>query len=184
MVIIFQKIELLCLKAFMSNLATFAFDNWYTHDMYVYKNVSNAKFQCFIKIIVVSRKTLSLYRKKTIKWQIKLHPLPIKISFEKFLTFNASRCTMIVCQLSVEKAMAKSAADTKEKMDAKHRVTALQKAILETKFWAFCFNEPWKPSSWIPRTESTTTCGRASRTPSWIERVLAGTTSGSGGVWG
>ena len=50
---------------------------------------------------------------------------------------------MIVCQLSVEKAMAKSAADTKEKMDAKHRVTALQKAILETKFWAFCFNEPW-----------------------------------------
>ena len=114
--------------------------------MYVYKNVSNAKFQCFIKIIVVSRKTLSLYRKKTIKCSNlngflvtnKAPPFPlkkpIKISFEKFLTFNASRCTMIVCQLSVEKAMAKSAADTKEKMDAKHRVTALQKAILETKF--------------------------------------------------
>ena len=44
-------------------------------------------------------------------------------------TFNSSRLTMIVCQLSVENAMAKSAADTKEKMEAKHKVTALQKAI-------------------------------------------------------
>ena len=37
---------------------------------------------------------------------------------------------MMVCQLSVEKAMAKSAADTNEKMEAKHRVTALQKAMV------------------------------------------------------
>ena len=45
---------------------------------------------------------------------------------------------MIVCQLSVENAMAKSAADTNEKMEAKHKVTALQKAILE-KSWFKAF---------------------------------------------
>jgi len=38
--------------------------------------------------------------------------------------------TVITRQLSVEKAMAKRAADTREKMEAKHKVTALQKAIL------------------------------------------------------
>ena len=37
----------------------------------------------------------------------------------------------IFCQLSVENAMANSAADTKEKIEAKHKVTALQKAILK-----------------------------------------------------
>ena len=51
---------------------------------------------------------------------------------------------MIVCQLSVENAMAKSAADTKEKMEAKHKVTALQKAILESLDLKPLFNEPSK----------------------------------------
>ena len=35
----------------------------------------------------------------------------------------------MTCQLSVEKAMAKRAADTTAQMAAKHRVTALQNAI-------------------------------------------------------
>ena len=43
--------------------------------------------------------------------------------------------TVITRQLSVEKAMAKRAADTREKMEAKHKVTALQKAILRYKAW-------------------------------------------------
>ena len=94
---------------------------------------------------------------------------------------------MIVCQLSVEKAMAKSAADTKEKMDAKHRVTALQKAILETLlFWAFCFNEPWtkflNSEDWI---YDYLWKSFSYAEPLLLDRaVLAGTTSGSGGVWG
>ena len=45
------------------------------------------------------------------------------------LTFMTSRLTVTTCQLSVEKAMAKRAAATKENMEAKHNVTALQKAI-------------------------------------------------------
>ena len=51
---------------------------------------------------------------------------------------------MIVCQLSVENAMAKSAADTNEKIEAKHKVTALQKAILESLDLKPLFNEPSK----------------------------------------
>ena len=40
--------------------------------------------------------------------------------------------------------MAKSAADTNEKMEAKHKVTALQKAILESLDLKPLFNEPSK----------------------------------------
>ena len=40
--------------------------------------------------------------------------------------------TEIVCQLSVENAIAKSAAAANENMEAKHKVTALQNAIVKT----------------------------------------------------
>ena len=40
--------------------------------------------------------------------------------------------TEIVCQLSVENAIAKSAAAANENIDAKHKVTALQNAIVKT----------------------------------------------------
>ena len=46
------------------------------------------------------------------------------------LTFNFSLFMVIWRQLSVEKLMAKRAAATREKIEAKHKVTALQKAIL------------------------------------------------------
>ena len=39
--------------------------------------------------------------------------------------------TDMVCQLSVANAIAKSAAAAKENMEAKHKVTALQKAIMK-----------------------------------------------------
>ena len=48
-----------------------------------------------------------------------------------YLTCKASLSIVITRQLSVEKAMAKRAADTREKIEAKHKVTALQKAIFE-----------------------------------------------------
>ena len=43
-----------------------------------------------------------------------------------------SLLTDIVCQLSVENAIAKSAAAAKENIEAKHKVTALQNAIVKT----------------------------------------------------
>ncbi len=46
------------------------------------------------------------------------------------LTLMTSRLTVTTCQLSVEKAIASKAAATNENIDAKHNVTALQKAIL------------------------------------------------------
>ena len=45
------------------------------------------------------------------------------------LTFKASLFIVMTLQLSVENEMAKRAAATKEKIEAKHKVTALQKAI-------------------------------------------------------
>ena len=42
----------------------------------------------------------------------------------------ASRLTVTTCQLSVENAMAKRAAETNEKIEAKQRVTALQNAMV------------------------------------------------------
>jgi hypothetical protein len=44
---------------------------------------------------------------------------------------GAGDVNAIFCQLSVENAMANSAADTNENIEAKHKVTALQKAILK-----------------------------------------------------
>ena len=41
-----------------------------------------------------------------------------------------SRLTVTTCQLSVENAIAMRAAATNENMEAKHNVTALQKAIV------------------------------------------------------
>ena len=52
------------------------------------------------------------------------------------LTSNLSLLTEITCQLSVENAMAKRAAETTAQMAAKHNVTALQKAI----FLFICLN--------------------------------------------
>ncbi len=54
------------------------------------------------------------------------------------LTLMTSRLTVTTCQLSVEKAMARSAAATSENIEAKHNVTALQKAIFLS---IFCFLE-------------------------------------------
>ena len=56
-------------------------------------------------------------------------PLSEFNSINKILTLIFSRSTLMTCQLSVEKAMAKRAADTTAQMAAKHRVTALQNAI-------------------------------------------------------
>ena len=52
------------------------------------------------------------------------------MSFNRQLTLMISRRTVTTCQLSVENAMASSAAATSENMEAKQSVTALQKAIL------------------------------------------------------
>ncbi len=46
-------------------------------------------------------------------------------------TLTSGCLNEIFCQLSVENAMANSAAETNEKIEAKHKVTALQKAILK-----------------------------------------------------
>ena len=50
---------------------------------------------------------------------------------ETLTSVGAGDVNAIFCQLSVENAMAKSAADTNENIEAKHKVTALQKAILK-----------------------------------------------------
>ena len=47
-----------------------------------------------------------------------------------FAAFNLL-LTDMVCQLSVENAIAKSAAAANENMEAKHKVTALQNAIVK-----------------------------------------------------
>jgi hypothetical protein len=44
-------------------------------------------------------------------------------------TLSSALLTNTTCQLSVENAIANKAAETKEKMEAKHNVTALQKAM-------------------------------------------------------
>jgi hypothetical protein len=61
------------------------------------------------------------------------------VKFKSFATFSGATSaalycllTEIVCQLSVENAIAKSAAAAKENIEAKHKVTALQNAILKT----------------------------------------------------
>ena len=60
------------------------------------------------------------------------------------LTLMTSRLTVTTCQLSVEKAIAKRAAATKENIDAKHNVTALQKAILSITFNVQCLKKQTK----------------------------------------
>ena len=52
------------------------------------------------------------------------------LTFGAFLTLRLALSTAITFQLSVEKAMASRAAETSEKMEAKHKVTALQKAMV------------------------------------------------------
>ena len=54
----------------------------------------------------------------------------LHFDFGVFLTLRLALSTAITFQLSVEKAMASRAAETSEKMEAKHKVTALQKAMV------------------------------------------------------
>ena len=59
----------------------------------------------------------------------------IALSLASFWTGSAalySSATDITCQLSVENDMAKSAAAANENIEAKHKVTALQNAIVNT----------------------------------------------------
>ena len=54
------------------------------------------------------------------------------ISFGEVTAAFRFLLTDIVCQLSVENAIAKSAAAANENIEAKHKVTALQNAIVKT----------------------------------------------------
>ena len=77
---------------------------------------------------------------------------------------------MMVCQLSVENAIAKSAADTNEKIEAKQRVTALQKAILGLWWPLFPFFSPrMKYRGYLVLNSDRTTCGRTSEARPWAK---------------
>ena len=61
-----------------------------------------------------------------------LHTIIAAISLGAVTAALRFLLTEIVCQLSVENAIAKSAAAANENMEAKHKVTALQNAIVKT----------------------------------------------------